>query len=549
MGEVADPLGAIREVEARSPGAASAEEAGRGRRPTRLPELDLAGRPTVIVSNPNGGMMELMHAHDTTIRDLRERGFNVAAFNYRGYGRSSGYPSPDTVESDGAAIARYLIEEEGARRVLSHGTSIGGLVAAGLAARGMVGLMIGDRNFSTLPLSARYMMGAWAQWAMQAVSGWTRSNVPAVSAPSTACPRIMVAAPAGDEVIKYPASLAAGVADQAARAWIAGEGVPMPGPQCHPRGGPMREAGGGPASYLGGPSPPFAAALDGARGETTRRRMRKRRAAAEEASRRLRQSGVRHAVLPSSAQTEWAGPAAGRVGRAVGAATPTTVPGSLAGWRQAALAAQAMPLMDGGLQAGREEDEEDEGGTAAAAAARGQGQGSPAADLLRRETVELLFPGGAPLPRLVGPGNKAPTAPVLVPGGPWGLAAAAQRLHDAVRRLCLSRAHRFLPLHVLAMCGPVSDLRLPRVALFRRRHDPRWISERRAEERARWGTAPRGEAGAAEVVSDPAAAARSGTGAGTSRATARRLRRRDAADSDVSGEAQQHQHEEEEDDD
>jgi fermentation-respiration switch protein FrsA (DUF1100 family) len=66
---------------------------------------------------------------------LSAAGFDVLAFDYRGYGRSSGRPSESGTYSDARAARDALLQQDGvdATRLLYLGESLGGAVALALA--------------------------------------------------------------------------------------------------------------------------------------------------------------------------------------------------------------------------------------------------------------------------------------------------------------------------------------------------------------------------------------------------------------------------------
>jgi len=244
-------------------------DAGRGRQPVgRGPgpsgacfhRHDLHSRPVVICSNPNGGSYELWHRFSETMDFLLASGFTIVVWNYRGYGRSTGVPSPQRCIADAAALASYARRHLGATTILAHGESIGGTPATGLVASGAADGLLADRNFDTLDKTARAMMGEWAAVGMRALSSWAAvSNARAVLAAD--CPKVLVANLTDDEVIALPASLAGNVARLTARAWQERAG-PLPSPPSAPLppdpSRPRRIL----PSCLGKPAPPWAAADD-----------------------------------------------------------------------------------------------------------------------------------------------------------------------------------------------------------------------------------------------------------------------------------------------
>jgi pimeloyl-ACP methyl ester carboxylesterase len=73
----------------------------------------------------------------TQLDALRELGYNVFAFDYRGFGRNPGNPTEDGVYEDALAAYRHLTEERRvpASRVILAGRSLGSAVAVELSTR------------------------------------------------------------------------------------------------------------------------------------------------------------------------------------------------------------------------------------------------------------------------------------------------------------------------------------------------------------------------------------------------------------------------------
>jgi fermentation-respiration switch protein FrsA (DUF1100 family) len=96
----------------------------------------------VPASAPSLGHVLLCHGNAGNVGDrvahlalLSAAGFDVLAFDYRGYGRSTGRPSEHGLHRDARAGRRALLEQEGVdpTRVLYLGESLGGAVALRLA--------------------------------------------------------------------------------------------------------------------------------------------------------------------------------------------------------------------------------------------------------------------------------------------------------------------------------------------------------------------------------------------------------------------------------
>jgi hypothetical protein len=92
-----------------------------------------AGAPTVIHFHGNA---QNLTAHRSFVTWLTPRGYHLFLFDYRGYGRSGGRPTPRGLERDGAAAIACAVAqpEVDPTRVFLLGQSLGGTVAlAGLA--------------------------------------------------------------------------------------------------------------------------------------------------------------------------------------------------------------------------------------------------------------------------------------------------------------------------------------------------------------------------------------------------------------------------------
>lgn len=87
-----------------------------------------------------------------TIGLIHKLGMNLLIFDYRGYGRSDGVPSEEGTYLDAEAAWRHLVEDRGEKpgRIVLHGRSLGGAVAAHLAgSRSPAGLIV-ESSFSDI---------------------------------------------------------------------------------------------------------------------------------------------------------------------------------------------------------------------------------------------------------------------------------------------------------------------------------------------------------------------------------------------------------------
>lgn len=87
---------------------------------------------TVLFCHGNGG--NVSHRLETILL-LHQLGMNVLILDYRGYGKSGGNPTEEGTYRDAESAWKYLVETRGERpeRIIIHGRSLGGAVAAHLA--------------------------------------------------------------------------------------------------------------------------------------------------------------------------------------------------------------------------------------------------------------------------------------------------------------------------------------------------------------------------------------------------------------------------------
>lgn len=107
-------------------------------------------RAVVLFCHGNAGNVTYLASMLEGLRDMQ--GVSVLAFDYRGYGRSSGRPSEEGVLQDARAARRWLarrthVAEED---IVLMGQSLGGAVAIDLATDGARGLILAS-TFSSFP--------------------------------------------------------------------------------------------------------------------------------------------------------------------------------------------------------------------------------------------------------------------------------------------------------------------------------------------------------------------------------------------------------------
>lgn len=103
---------------------------------------------TILFSHGNAEDIGINDSFATRVRDL---GFNVLAYDYRGYGTSDGSPSEANTYADIDAAYEYLISQKGiaSNKIILHGRSLGGAVAVDLASRKAVAGLILESTFTT----------------------------------------------------------------------------------------------------------------------------------------------------------------------------------------------------------------------------------------------------------------------------------------------------------------------------------------------------------------------------------------------------------------
>lgn len=109
---------------------------------------------TILMCHGNAG--NVSHRLDW-LEIFHGLGLSVFVFDYRGYGRSEGRPTREGVLSDAAGAWRYVTEERGvaADRIVLHGHSLGGAVAAWAAERFTPAGLILEGAFTTLADAGR----------------------------------------------------------------------------------------------------------------------------------------------------------------------------------------------------------------------------------------------------------------------------------------------------------------------------------------------------------------------------------------------------------
>lgn len=131
---------------------------------------------TVVLAHGNGGNVS---SHAGGVAWLREHGYNVFAFDYRGYGRSEGTPTMVGVHRDTVAAIRTADrhDELPRDRIALVGQSLGGAIATVTAARldddEAPGALVVDSAPSDYRDIAQEKLAAfWLTWPFQVPLSW-----------------------------------------------------------------------------------------------------------------------------------------------------------------------------------------------------------------------------------------------------------------------------------------------------------------------------------------------------------------------------------------
>jgi fermentation-respiration switch protein FrsA (DUF1100 family) len=153
-------------------------------------------RGTVLFCHGNAG--NISHRLES-IRDFHELGVNVLIFDYEGYGRSTGKPSEAALYRDVRAVWSYLTKDRGLppERIVLFGRSLGGAVAAWLAARVDAAGLIVESSFTSVPDMARELYPLLTIRAMVRTRLETATYVQQVRCP------VLVAHSRDDDIVPY----------------------------------------------------------------------------------------------------------------------------------------------------------------------------------------------------------------------------------------------------------------------------------------------------------------------------------------------------------
>jgi uncharacterized protein len=156
-----------------------------------------AARTNLVILHCHGNAGNLSHRieHFSLMSDT---GVNVLGFDYRGYGRSTGSPSEQGLIADAVAAYRWLRAKGFASDdILVLGESLGGAVAAALAARVPVGGLILQSSFTSVTdLGSELFPWLPVRW-LGHIHFDTFSKLPQIHAP------VMVMHSRADQLVRF----------------------------------------------------------------------------------------------------------------------------------------------------------------------------------------------------------------------------------------------------------------------------------------------------------------------------------------------------------
>jgi fermentation-respiration switch protein FrsA (DUF1100 family) len=156
----------------------------------------LQPRGAVLFLHGNAG--NISHRLDSVLM-FHRLGYSTLIFDYRGYGNSGGSPSEEGTYRDAEAAWRFLTVQQHipSCRIVLFGESLGGAVAAWLAARQKPGALVIASGFTSVPdLGQQLYPFLPVRW-LARICYDTRVYLRAVSAP------VLVAHSPDDEIIPF----------------------------------------------------------------------------------------------------------------------------------------------------------------------------------------------------------------------------------------------------------------------------------------------------------------------------------------------------------
>ena len=157
-----------------------------------------AEKPRGVVLFCHGNAGNISHRIET-LQLYHGLGMSTLLFDYRGYGQSEGKPSEKGTYRDAEAAWRYLTETRGvaADRIVIHGRSLGGSIAAWLAREHTPAALIIESTFTSVPDLGAKLYPFLPVRLIARIHYRTKDHLPEV-----ACPVLVIHSPA-DEIVPY----------------------------------------------------------------------------------------------------------------------------------------------------------------------------------------------------------------------------------------------------------------------------------------------------------------------------------------------------------
>ncbi|CAI5756289.1 unnamed protein product [Candida verbasci] len=114
------------------------------------PKVENYKNKTILMLTPNAG--NIGHALPIVSMFYKNFGYNVFIYSYRGYGKSTGFPSEKGLKIDADTVMDYIEKDEQykAGKLILYGRSLGGAVAIYIAANRKVDAVVLENTFLSL---------------------------------------------------------------------------------------------------------------------------------------------------------------------------------------------------------------------------------------------------------------------------------------------------------------------------------------------------------------------------------------------------------------
>ena len=114
----------------------------------------------ILLCHGNGGNISY---RESKILALKNLGYSVLAFDYSGYGKSTGVPSEQQLYDDASSMVALLLEKYTPDKIIIYGESMGASVATYVARRYSIGTLILESSLPSIKIliQHKYPIAAW----------------------------------------------------------------------------------------------------------------------------------------------------------------------------------------------------------------------------------------------------------------------------------------------------------------------------------------------------------------------------------------------------